>query len=250
MINVLLALMVIASFLLALPLHECGHALMASWLGDKTPRNEGRLSLSLRSHIDPVGMLMCAILAFQPGIPVGLGWGKPVKTDPWKMRVGANTGVLLVAIAGPIFSLLIGLLVSLLLRLVPASLYVEPFLIRIPQFLVVFASVNICLAIFNIIPLYPLDGYQVLYTLLPSRQAVQFAKSATYGPLIILGIFFLVPFLVQLAAPGLAGFPLFHLPSYIWLGSINLVGLAAGSLPVPGLLLPLLYLYNIPTFIK
>ncbi|HBE24686.1 MAG TPA: site-2 protease family protein, partial [Ktedonobacter sp.] len=123
MINVLLALMVIASFLLAIPLHECGHALMASWLGDKTSRSEGRLSLSLPAHIDPLGTLMCVILAFQPGLPVGLGWGKPIKTDPWKMRVGANAGVLLVALAGPIFSLLIGLLVALLVRLVPASLF-------------------------------------------------------------------------------------------------------------------------------
>ena len=245
MINVLLALMVIASFLLAIPLHECGHALMASWLGDKTSRSEGRLSLSLPAHIDPVGTLMCVILAFQPLLPVGLGWGKPIKTDPWKMRVGANTGVLLVALAGPIFSLLIGLLVALLVRLVPASLFVEPFLIRIPQFLVVFANVNICLAIFNIIPLYPLDGYQVLYTLLPSRQAVQFAKSATYGPLIILGIFFLLPFLAQFAGGGLASFPLFHLPEYIWLGAINLVGLATG--PLPALDLIHLYLFNIPS---
>lgn len=244
MINVLLALMVVASFLLALPLHECGHAIMASWLGDKTPRNEGRLSLSLRSHIDPVGTLMCFILAFQPGIPVGLGWGKPVKADPWKMRVGANPGILLVALAGPIMSLLVGLVVSILVRFIPASLYVEPFLIRIPQFLVVFACVNISLAIFNIIPLYPLDGYQILYTLLPSRQAVQFAKSATYGPLIILGLFFLLPFLVQLAAPGLAAFPLFRLPYYIWLGAISLVSLATGQTLDPALFQ--LYLYNIP----
>jgi Zn-dependent protease len=241
-INVLLALMVVASFLLALPLHECGHALMASWLGDKTPRNEGRLSLSLRSHIDPVGMLMCVILAFQPGIPVGLGWGNPVKADPWKMRIGANPGVLLVALAGPIMSLLIGLFVALLVRFIPLSLFAEPFLIRIPQFLDVFATVNICLAIFNIIPLYPLDGYQILYTLLPSRQAVQFAKSATYGPLIILGIFFLLPFLVQLAAPNFASFPLFRLPFYIWLGAINIVGLVTGQLSDA----VILYLYNIP----
>src|SRR6266480_1171733 len=143
MINVLLALMVVASFLLAIPLHECGHALMASWLGDNTPRSEGRLSLSLRPHIDPVGTLMCFILAFQPGVPIGLGWGKPVKADPWKMRVGANPGILLVAWAGLIFSLLIGVLVAVLVRFVPIQMLESPVGLHIIQLLIVFASVNI-----------------------------------------------------------------------------------------------------------
>src|SRR5947209_16663592 len=166
-INVVLALMVIGSFLVAIPLHESGHALMASLLGDRTPREDGRQSLSLRSHIDPIGTLMCVLLAFQPGLAVGFGWGKPVKPDPWKMRVGANAGVLLVAWAGLLFSLLIGVIVAIIIHFLPATLYDNQFIARIPQFLTVFASVNICLAIFNLIPLYPLDGYTILYTLLP-----------------------------------------------------------------------------------
>ena len=230
-INVVLALMIIGSFLVAIPLHESGHALMASMLGDRTPREEGRLSLSLRSHIDPIGTLMCVLLAFQPILGVGFGWGKPVKADPWKMRVGANAGVLLVAWAGLIFSLLIGVLVSVLLHFVPIQMWVSPVAQHILQLLIVFASVNICLAIFNLFPLYPLDGYQIVYTLLPSRQAVQFAKSAAYGPLIILGLFFLLPFLAQLASPGLNSFPLFQLPLYIWLGSMNIIALVMGQVP-------------------
>jgi len=230
-INVVLALMIIGSFLVAIPLHESGHALMASMLGDRTPREEGRLSLSLRSHIDPIGTLMCVLLAFQPILGVGFGWGKPVKADPWKMRVGANAGVLLVAWAGLIFSLLIGVLVSVLLRFVPIQMLESPVGLHIIQLLIVFASVNICLAIFNLFPLYPLDGYQIVYTLLPSRQAVQFAKSAAYGPLIILGLFFLLPFLAQLASPGLSSFPLFQLPLYIWLGSMNIIALVMGQVP-------------------
>ena len=231
-INVVLALMIIGSFLVAIPLHESGHALMASMLGDRTPREEGRLSLSLRSHIDPIGTLMCVLLAFQPILGVGFGWGKPVKADPWKMRVGINAGMLLVAWAGLIFSLLIGVLVSVLVRfLVPIQLFNSQVAVHAIQLLIVFASVNICLAIFNLIPLYPLDGYQILYTLLPSRQAVQFAKSAAYGPLIILGLFFLLPFLAQLASPGLSSFPLFQLPLYIWLGSMNIIALVMGQVP-------------------
>ncbi len=229
-INVLMALMLIGSFLLAIVLHEFGHALVASWLGDPTPRAEGRQSLSLGSHIDPVGILLCIILAFQPAsaIPVGLGWGKPVKPDPWKMRTGANSGVLLVAVAGPAFNLLIGLLVALLLHFVTVPFMLSnAYTIRVLQLLTVFASVNIGIAIFNIIPLYPLDGYQVLYTLLPSKQAVQFARwAAPYGPFIILAFFFFVPFLARLS--GVDNFPLFRLAYYIWLASINLVALVAG----------------------
>src|ERR1700753_1780740 len=107
MLDVLLALMIIGSFLLALPLHELAHAQVASWLGDRTPSTSERKRLNLSVHLDPMGTLMCVIFAFQSS--VGLGWGKPVKPDPWKMRVGANTGVLLVACAGPIFSLIVGL---------------------------------------------------------------------------------------------------------------------------------------------
>src|SRR5436305_4374839 len=94
-INVVLALMIIASFLIAAVIRECGHTLMAYWLGDRTPIEEGRLTLDLRSHMDSVGTLLCVILAFQPiaAIPVGLGWGKPAKPDPWKLGVGADRGV-------------------------------------------------------------------------------------------------------------------------------------------------------------
>jgi Zn-dependent protease len=222
-INVLLALMVIASFLLAIALHEFSHALMASWLGDHTPMAEGRQSLSLRAHIDPIGTLMCVILAFQPIIGIGFGWGKPVKPDPWKMRVGANAGILTVALAGPLFSLLLGLLVGIIAALVAPFLVNNPFSLRVLQLLIVFASVNICLTLFNILPFYPLDGYQVVYTLLPSKQAVQFAKSGPYGPFIILALFFLLPFIARLA--GLGNFPLFQLAYYIWLGSLWLISL-------------------------
>src|SRR5205814_9429230 len=155
-INVVLALMIIGSFLVARPLHESGHALMASMLGDRTPREEGRLSLSLRSHIDPIGTLMCVLLAFQPGLGVGFGWGKPVKPDPWKMRIGADAGVLTVAWAGILFSLVAGVLISVVVGLVYPFLIDNAISLRLLQFLVVFASVNFSLALFNLLPIYPL----------------------------------------------------------------------------------------------
>ena len=194
-INVLLALMVIASFLLAIALHEYGHAIMALWLGDHTPQAAGRQTLNPRPHLDPVGTLMCVLLAFQPGLAIGFGWGKPVKPDPWKMRIGADAGVLTVAWAGILFSLVVGALISVVVGFVYPFLVDNAVSLRLLQLLVVFASVNFSLALFNLLPIYPLDGYQIVYTLLPSRQAVQFARSAPYGPFIILAIFFLLPFL-------------------------------------------------------
>ncbi len=168
-INVILAFMIIVSFLISIVLHEVGHSLMATWLGDPTARAEGRLSLSLRPHLDPLGTMLCVILAFFPvllGIgglaaaPLGMGWGKPVKPDPWKLRGGPNAGTLLVALGGIFMNIVIAVLAAIVLRLLPASLYPNAVAVRIPQFVLTFASVNFCLAIFNLLPLYPLDGYQ------------------------------------------------------------------------------------------
>jgi Zn-dependent protease len=225
-INVVLALMIIGSFLVAIIIHESGHALAASLLGDPTPRSERRLSLSLRAQLDPVGTLMCVLLAFFPFTPVGLGWGRPVKVDPWKLRGGPNGGTLLVSLAGILTSLVVGLLFAVVLRFTLLSLPLNAITIRIPQLILVFASVNISLAIFNLVPLYPLDGYQILYSLLPSRQAVSFARSAQYGQFIILAIVFLLPFLGQLS--GLGGLFIFHIPFYILLGALKLIGLVMG----------------------
>jgi Zn-dependent protease len=229
MINVLLAFMLIISFLGAIVLHEWSHALVASWLGDDTPRRAERQTLNLRSHLDPVGLMLAIIMAFQPILsgPVALGWGRPVNTDPWKLRGGPNVGLLLVSSAGIVFSLLLGILVAMVTLFITPFLIQNWFTIRILQLLVVFAVTNVALAIFNLIPCYPLDGYQILYALLPSKQAVSFARSARYGPLIILAIFFLLPFIGELAGAG--NFPLFRIPFYILLFSNIIVGLITGS---------------------
>ena len=230
MINVLLALMLIASFLGAIALHEWSHALVASWLGDYTPQSAGRQTLDLRSHIDPVGLMLAIILAFQQVLlgPVPLGWGKPVNVDPWKLRGGPNVGVLIVSFAGILCSLIVGILVAIIAR------FAAPFLVEnvvtqhILQLLIAFSATNIALAIFNVIPCYPLDGYQILYTLLPSKQAVGFARSAPYGPFIILGVFFLLPFIGNLT--GSNSFFLFHLASYILELALDIISPIVGGI--------------------
>ena len=214
-INVLLALMLIVSFLSAVALHEASQALVASWLGDSTPRSTGRQTLNLGSHVDPVGLMLAIILSFQPisSGPVALGWGKPIDVDPWKLRGGPNAGLLIISFTGIVFSLLVGLLFALIAHFTAPFLAQNVVTIRILQLLVVFSVTNVALAIFNLIPCYPLDGYQILYTLLPSKQAVGFARSVPYGPFIILALFFLLPFIGLLT--GDSGFFLFHLASYI-----------------------------------
>jgi Zn-dependent protease len=227
MINVLLALMLIVSFLGAIALHEWSHALMASWLGDSTPRTAERQTLNLGSHVDPVGLVLAIILSFQVGVALALGWGKPVNVDTWKLRGGPNTGLLIVSSAGMIFSLLVGLLVAMIAHFVAPFLVQNVITIRILQLLIVFSVTNIALAIFNLIPCYPLDGYHILYALLPSRQAVGFARSAAYGPFIILAIFFLLPFIGQLA--GAQSFPLFRIPYYILLFALTIIDPITGN---------------------
>lgn len=234
MINVLLALMLIASFLGAIALHEWSHALVASWLGDDTPRSSGRQTLDPRSHIDPVGLVLAIILSFQPVLlgPVALGWGKPVNTDPWKLRGGPDVGLLIVSCAGILFSLLVGLLVAVISRFVAPFLVQNVITLRLLQLLIVFSVTNVALAIFNLIPCYPLDGYQILYTLLPGKQAVGFARSAPYGPFIILGVFFLLPLIGNLT--GSNSFFLFHLAA-------GILDLAAGIIaPIVGSLIEII----------
>ncbi len=242
MINVILAFMIIICFLMAMVIHEYTHSLVAALLGDPTPRSQGRQSLNPRAHLDPIGLLLCVVLAFLPVIagPIGLGWGQPVKTDPWKLRGGPNVGTLLVAVSGIVGSLAVGLLVAFLMRfltLVPVLL-TNPIALRVTQFIEVFAAANIVLAFFNILPLYPLDGYQIVYTLLPSRHALKFARSAQYGPAIIIGILFILPFLGTLSNTG--NFFLFRLPYYAMIGVWNLIAMASGY-PAP--LLGIWYLF-------
>ena len=233
-INVILAFMIIVCFLLAIVIHEYAHALTASLLGDSTPRTQGRQSLSLRAHIDPLGLLVCIVLAFYPvGMgPIGLGWGKPVKTDAWKLRGGPNVGTLIVSLAGIVTSLGVGLIVAALMHFIPlhSAFFTDAVVARVTQFVTVFAITNLVLGFLNILPIYPLDGYQILYTLLPSRQALKFAKSAQFGPLIIICLIFVLPFVGEIT--GTSGFFLFQLPEYLLLGVQNLVALVSG-IPLP-----------------
>jgi Zn-dependent protease len=170
------AVVSLIAFILSVAVHEFGHAWMANRLGDKLPAQQGRLTLSPRAHIDPIGTILMPLLAvFAPGGFPLLAWGKPVQTDPRAYRgVSPRTGHMLVSLMGPAMNFLLAVVVSVLLVLLSRVVTLPPGISEavIRYFLVL----NIMLMFFNLLPLPPLDGGSVLAGLLPQR--LQFIPQA------------------------------------------------------------------------
>lgn len=227
--NTLVVVETFLAFVIAVTLHEAAHAAMAGLLGDGSSWAAGRLSVNPRRQMASIGTIVAITLSF--GIPlgvlpVGLGWGKPVEVDTRRLRVGPDTGVFIVALAGPVFSLLMGFLFAVILRLMPGYQTLTQFAVRcdgatgsllqsclshaqpvwqlrLEQFLFVLAVTNIVLAVVNLIPLHPLDGYNMLFALLPNAPAVRFRDLRPYMEAILLVIFFLIPYILELVGLGI-----------------------------------------------
>jgi Zn-dependent protease len=180
----------IVFFLLALvvsiSIHEFSHAWAAHELGDPTARRLGRMTLNPLVHFDPIGALMIAFMAFSGW---GIGWGKPVPVNPYNLRTNPRVGMGLTAAAGPFSNLILATLFALPIRLGWASSGL------LQAFLWTMVLTNVSLAVFNLIPLPPLDGFNVVQGLLGTfrtRWAYDWGKRldqvAAYGPILLLAL--------------------------------------------------------------
>ncbi len=166
-------LFAVPSIIIASTLHEYAHAWSAYKLGDPTAKANGRLSLNPLAHIDPIGALMMVLFRF--------GWSKPVPINEWNFEHRRRDKAL-TALAGPVSNLIIAGITALIYHLLP-SMYLVDF------FLFTFATINLSLAIFNIIPVPPLDGHKILNGILPQRLSYYWEGLEKYSWILIMLIF-------------------------------------------------------------
>ena len=171
-LDVLLAAVI--ALLVGLTFHEFSHALVADELGDHRPRAMGRLTLNPIPHIDPIGAVMLLI--------AGFGWAKPVMVNPYALRNGMRS-MWLVAAAGPVANLLVAIGFAAVYRVLDLAGLEDGFLVNLVRNVVL---LNVLLALFNSIPIPPLDGYNAVLSFLPPRTAMTVQRYAPYGILVLL----------------------------------------------------------------
>lgn len=174
-------LWLIPFLLVSLVLHELAHAVVATRLGDPTPREQGRLTLNPIAHLDPLGTIMFAVTYFTTGLL--FGWARPVLVDMRRFR-HPKQGMALVAAAGPATNFLLALgAIAYIVHGNPEGRWLD---VALQAF-----TVNIVLGIFNLIPIPPLDGSRIVGALLPDRAYASWAAFDQYGMFVLFGVIIL-----------------------------------------------------------
>jgi Zn-dependent protease len=171
-------------------IHEISHGFTALFFGDKTAQYEGRLTLNPMKHLDWFGSVVLPLALYLTNAGFMIGWAKPVPYNPYNLR-NRNVAEPLIAISGPVSNLFVATIFGLIIRGLLISGYSSSPLILIFSFVVL---INVSLAIFNLIPIPPLDGSKILFAFLPTRAKFQFQNiSEKYGLVIILAVVMFLP---------------------------------------------------------
>jgi Zn-dependent protease len=177
----------IITLIIAFSVHEFSHAFTADYFGDDTPRQNGRLTLNPSAHLDLVGTLMLLV--------AGFGWAKPVPVNPYALRRRSSSAMMWVSLAGPLSNLLLAIIAAIPLRFgvfnpspAESNLFPTPY-----AFLIQFMFINLALALFNLIPLAPLDGEKIAESLFPPPWVRFLDRIRPYSSLILLAIVFVGP---------------------------------------------------------
>lgn len=177
----------LVALIVAITVHEFSHAWWADRLGDPTPRLQGRLTLNPLAHLDLLGTLMLLIARF--------GWGKPVVFDPFNLRHPRRDAAI-ISLAGPASNLLLATLASIVLRVLFASrlsLFAAQMGIVIYLFIGLLQPLiilNVVLAIFNLVPIHPLDGFKIVGGILPADKAREWYQLEPYGMIFLIFLIF------------------------------------------------------------
>ena len=176
--------------LCSLTVHEAAHAWAADRLGDSTARMLGRLSLNPVVHIDPIGTILFPLIAMATNLPL-IGWAKPVPVNTAELRPHWRQKFMVIAAAGPASNLVLAVMAAMLLRLVaPVDAGADGAAVSVSSALETAIIVNVLLAVFNMVPVPPLDGGNVLSGLLTGPMADTFDRLRPYGFLILYGLMF------------------------------------------------------------